>query len=107
MTQGSFLAKNNGFAGMKSVRLAHLMCPFWGQLMGVAFRRNTRRLKTTWPHQQHAYLPGRRRETPIATLRATTDRLRHNKTHFVAAFKDMTNAFASTGKDKLKLQSAR
>ena len=46
MTQGFFLAKNNGAAGIKSVRLAHLMCPLWGQLCAGALRRNAKKEKT-------------------------------------------------------------
>lgn len=100
LSKGFFIDKENGKAWLLGQRLLHIYCPFWRSFFGGIVKEAEKKKPFEWADFSHAYLAGRRREGAMLAQRATSWTLRRLKISHINDLRDMTNAFASTTKER-------
>lgn len=93
------VAKNNGKSGVLGLRLLHLLCPFWAVWHKVRWDEGP---AYEIPHWAHGFEAGRRREDAIAVTMIAGEKLAANDYQFVDTQHDLTNAFATVRKERLR-----
>ena len=84
--------------GPESLRLIHVLCPFWRSWCRAALCRGP---SLSWASYHHGFLPGRRREGAMMIMRISQWRSKQMGFEAVSCFHDLVNAFGCTEQNSL------